>query len=267
MGVSVNLFDLAGKTAVITGATGNLGKSMSSVLAGQGCSLILAVRDKDKGETFASSLASEYGTETLVLTWDASDADSIKKLALAAKTWKGRVDILVNNAGGSSNTSSRHFFDRSDADIRYTLEVNLISVLFCCREFGKIMKEQGGGKIINIASIAGMVGRDRRMYEKAGFNEQVLEYAAAKGGVISLTRDLAAMLAPAGVNVNAVSPGGFRHGTSEKFAELYGDRTPLGRMGHTATDLNGAVIFLASAASDYVTGHNLAVDGGFTSWQ
>jgi gluconate 5-dehydrogenase len=137
--------------------------------------------------------------------------------------------------------------------------------MYCCREFGRIMKEQGRGKIINIASIAGITGRDRRMYQQGGVNEHLIDYAASKGGIISMSRDLACLLAPYGVRVNSISPGGFRHGTSQRFAELYGDRTPIGYMGKTDTDLQGAVVFLASSASDYVIGHNLVVDGGFTA--
>jgi NAD(P)-dependent dehydrogenase (short-subunit alcohol dehydrogenase family) len=98
-------------------------------------------------------------------------------------------------------------------------------------------------------------------------NENLVDYNAAKGGIIAMTRDLAALLAPCGVQVNAISPGGFRHGTTDEFAAVYADRTPAGRMGNTGTDLQGAVIFLASQASDYVVGHNLVVDGGFTIWQ
>ena len=130
------------------------------------------------------------------------------------------------------------------------------------------MKAQKSGKIINIGSIAGIVGRDRRMYYDANKMEQPVDYAAAKGGVIALTRDLAAVMAPYGVNVNCISPGGFDKGDlPAEFVRLYGDRTALGRMGRMGIDIKGAALFLATAASDYVTGVNLAVDGGFSSWQ
>ena len=130
------------------------------------------------------------------------------------------------------------------------------------------MKEQKSGKIINMGSIAGMVGRDRRMYYRANKMEQPVDYAAAKGGVIALTRDLAAVMAPYGVCVNCISPGGFDKGElPPEFVQFYSDRTPLGHMGRLGVDLNGAALFLATSASDYVTGINLAVDGGFSSWQ
>lgn len=263
----MDFFDLKGKTAVLTGAASPLGKSMASALAMHGCNIIAAVRNKEKGEILVKELTQACQIETAVIEYDARDVETIKKLALDAEAWKGRIDILINNAGGSYNRSSRHFFDRSDEDIRYTIDVNLLSTIYCCREIGRIMKKQGSGKIINIASIAGMIGRDRRMYQQAEFGEQLLDYAASKGGVISMTLDLAAMLAPYGVYVNSISPGGFRHGATELFAKLYGDRTPLGHMGCTEKDLHGAVVFLASSASDYVVGHNLVVDGGFALWK
>jgi NAD(P)-dependent dehydrogenase (short-subunit alcohol dehydrogenase family) len=261
------MFDLSGKVAVITGATGALGQSMSRGLAEHGCDIIIATRSMEKGNDFAKKLATTFNIEAIAFLWDALDVASIKTLAQYALSWKGRVDILINNAGGNRTTSQAHFFDRSDDDIKTEIELNLTSPLYCCREFGKIMKTQGYGKIINIASIAGIVGRDRRMYQKAAVNENLVDYNAAKGGIIAMTRDLAALLAPCGVQVNAISPGGFRHGTTDEFAAVYADRTPAGRMGNTGTDLQGAVIFLASQASDYVVGHNLVVDGGFTIWQ
>jgi len=128
------------------------------------------------------------------------------------------------------------------------------------------MVERGSGKIINIASIAGLCGRDRRMYARAGMKGQPVDYAAAKAGVIGMTMDLAGYLSPHGVYVNAISPGGFERGQPEQFIRDYSDRTPLGRMGRDGIDLKGAVLFLASPASDYVTGQNLTVDGGFVLW-
>ena len=262
-----NCFDLTGKVAVVTGATGTFGSEFSRVFCKNGASLVMAVRDKEKGEAFAEKLRAEYQTEVLVLIWEATDVESIKKLAKDAHAWKGHVDVVVNNAGGNRTTSSAHFFDRSDEDIRIGIEMNLMNVLYCCREFGRIMKEQKSGSIINIASMAGLIGRDRRMYYKCGKNENLVDYSAAKGGVISATRDLAAVLGPYGVRVNSISPGGFDNGCPEDFQALYGDDTPLGRMGKGGQELGGAALFLASDASSYVTGHNLVVDGGFTAWR
>ena len=147
------------------------------------------------------------------------------------------------------------------------IRLNLTGVLRCCQCAGEIMARQESGKIINIASTAGFVGRDRRMYERHGMAGQPIDYAAAKAGVIGMTRDLAALLAPKSVYVNAISPGGFRRNLPDNFARDFADRTPLGRMGRDGVDLKGAVLFLASPASDFVVGHNLVVDGGFSIWQ
>ena len=130
------------------------------------------------------------------------------------------------------------------------------------------MAQQVFGKIINIASVAGMLGRDRRMYRESGLKGKTVDYAASKAGVIGLTLDLAGLLSPLGVHVNAISPGGFDNDNlPDRFVELYSDSTPLGRMGEMGRDIKGAALFLASAASDYITGHNLVVDGGFSMWK
>ena len=260
-------FSLSGKVAVITGATGTFGGEFCHTFAENGADIVIASRDREKADTLAQTLQQKYGVETLVVLWNARDNESIKNLAQEAKNWKGHIDIAVCNAGGSSNTSSHHFFDRSYDDIRITVETNLLSVLYCCREFGRIMKEQKSGSIINIASIAGIVGRDRRMYQRAGGGfENLVDYAASKGGIISATRDMAAVLAPYGVRVNSISPGGFDNGCSEIFQKCYGEDTPMGRMGKGGQELGGAALLLASDAGSYVTGHNLVVDGGFSIW-
>jgi NAD(P)-dependent dehydrogenase (short-subunit alcohol dehydrogenase family) len=177
------------------------------------------------------------------------------------------VDVLVNNAGGTPKRTAAHLFNRSPDDMAEVVAVNLLGALYCCKAFGRIMAEQGHGKIINIASIAGLVGRDRRMYERNGMLGQPIDYAAAKAGVIGMTLDLAGLLSPLGVHVNALSPGGFGpRNLPPGFVKDYSDRTPLGRMGRDGLDLKGAALFLASPASDYVTGHNLVVDGGFSTW-
>jgi NAD(P)-dependent dehydrogenase (short-subunit alcohol dehydrogenase family) len=132
------------------------------------------------------------------------------------------------------------------------------------------MAKQKSGKIINIASVAGIVGRDRRMYERNNMVwGQPIDYAAAKGGMIGMTLDLAGLLSPMGICVNAISPGGFNgpaRNHKEGFIKDYCDRTPLGRFGRDGIDLKGAALFLASPASDYITGQNLVVDGGFSIW-
>ena len=182
-----------------------------------------------------------------------------------AKKWKGHIDILVNNAGGGSGNSTGYLFKRSPDDIIQMITTNLIGSLFCCQEVGRHMIEQGKGKIINIASAGGLVGRDRRIYKRNNKEQQPIDYAAAKAGVIGMTKDLAGLLTPMGVHVNAISPGGFDKGDlPDGFVDDFGNMTMQGRMGRMGVDLKGAALFLASSASDYVSGHNLVVDGGFS---
>ena len=262
------MFELKGKVALLTGATAWLGRDMAEIFAENGCDIIITSREKAKAEKAAGEIAAKYGVKAIGLALDVNCVESVEALAKDAHEWQGHIDILVNNSGGGSGASEGHIFDRSYEAIESMIKTNLIGTIFMCKAVGAYMKAQKSGKIINMGSIAGMVGRDRRMYYNANKMEQPVDYAAAKGGVIALTRDLAAVMAPYGVNVNCISPGGFDKGDlPAEFVRLYGDRTPLGHMGRMGTDIKGAALFLASEASDYVTGVNLAVDGGFSSWQ
>ena len=267
---TLDAFRLDGKGAVVTGGARNLGYDMAEALAEAGCDLVITSRSLESARRAAESLARDFGREVLPLALDQRQTAEIAAVARKAVDWKGRVDILVNNAGGGKSKGPTEFFQRLPEDVVDLITVNLIGVLFCCQQFGKFMAGQGSGKIINIASIAGIVGRDRRLYDRTGLAHQAVDYAAAKAGVIGMTRDLAAILAPKGVCVNAISPGGFggpKRSLPEAFVKAYGDRTPLGRMGRDGIDIKAAILFLASSASDYVTGHNLVVDGGFSIWQ
>ncbi len=261
------LFDLTDRVALVTGGAVNLGRDAAEVLAGAGCHLVITSRDLQRAKKAAADLHATYGREVLPLALDQSDAAQVASMAQAAVAWRGHIDILVNNAGGGSNKGAARLFERNPEDIARMIEVNLTGALYCCREIGKAMAARGRGKIINIASIAGLVGRDRRMYERNAMAGQPIDYAAAKAGVIGMTRDLAGFLSPLGVHVNAISPGGFNRNLPDGFVKDYSDRTPLQRMGRDGIDLKGAILFLASDASDYVTGHNLVIDGGFSIWQ
>jgi NAD(P)-dependent dehydrogenase (short-subunit alcohol dehydrogenase family) len=262
------MFTLTGKVAVITGGARHLGFDMADVLAEAGCDLVITSRQLAHAEAAAETLRAGRGREVLPLALDVSDPARVRTGAQQALEWKGHVDILISNSGGSPGPGP-NLFERKPEEIRELISVNLLGTLYCAQEFGRIMVRQGGGKIINIASIAAVLGRDRRMYERLDMRGQPVDYTAAKAGIVGLTRDLAAVLSPQGVHVNCISPGGFaRAGMSPAFINAYSDRTPMGRMGREGSpDLRGAALFLASPASDYVTGHNLVVDGGFTIWQ
>jgi len=262
------MFDLTGKVALVTGGARDFGYEMGSALAAAGADLVITSRTLERTEKSASKLAKTYGHEVLPLEMEQAEFSSVSAMAETAHAWKGHIDILVNNAGGNSwDKGARDLLERDPQSIRTMVDSNLSGVMYCCREVGKHMAGQGSGKIVNIASMAGLVGRDRRMYKQGGLPAQPVDYAAVKAGVIGLTRDLAGYFAPKGVYVNAISPGGFERGQPQAFIDAYSDSTPLGRMGRDGVDLKGAVLFLSSKASDYVTGHNLVVDGGFAIWK
>lgn len=264
-----SLFNLNGKTALITGGSSVLGYEAASVLAAAGCAVALTSRSIEKATQAAARLQQTYGVDTLALQMDHTDPAQVAACAEQVEKWGPTLDILVNNAGGGSGSSIASLFERNPQDIYKSVQTNLTGMIYCCQEFGRIMVAQKAGKIINMASIAGLVGRDRRMYEAAGMLGQPVDYAASKAGVIGLTRDLAGFLSPKGIRVNSISPGGFTGPERQHhpaFVAAYSDRTPLGHMGRDGQDLKGVILFLASPASDYVTGQNIVVDGGFSIW-
>jgi NAD(P)-dependent dehydrogenase (short-subunit alcohol dehydrogenase family) len=261
----LKMFDMTGKVSLVVGGARDLGLDMASILAAAGSDVAISSRTIERAEKAAGKLRAEYGVDALPLALDHTKSDQVVETVKKVHQWKGRIDVLVNNAGGGSGTGQ--LFGRSAVDMDNLLAANLNGPLYCCKEVGKIMADQGHGKIINIASIAGIVGRDRRMYNRSEMNGQPIDYAAAKAGVIGMTRDLAGYLTPKGICVNCISPGGFERGQPEQFIKDYSDEVPMGRMGRDETDLKGAVLFLASSASDYVTGQNIVVDGGWVIWK
>ena len=266
MNRTLKLFDLNGKIAVVTGAAGGLGFDMARILAEGGCKVVITSRNEEKAQLAAKRIQEETGAEAVGMMLDQKNYENCDALMKNVVEKYGRIDILVNNAGGGSGAGECNFLMRDPSAIQNMIDTNLTGSLFCSKAACVYMAEQKSGKIINLGSIAGIVGRDREMYRKVNKMEQPVEYAAAKGGVISFTRDLAAFMAPYGVNVNSISPGGFDKGElAENFINAYSELTPLRRMGRMNSDLLGAVVFLASDASSYVTGQNIVVDGGFSS--
>lgn len=262
------LFRLDGKVAIVTGGSKYLGFDIAQALGEMGASVIITSREPAKAARAAEVLKTEHAIEAMALQLDHCQWPSVEKMARDAFDWKGHIDILVNNAGGGSGVGECNLFKRDPRHIHDLIQSNLVGPLYCCKAVGGFMMEQKSGRIINIASVAGHVGRDRRMYHTNNKMEQPIEYAAAKMGVVGMTRDLAGLMAPAGVCVNCISPGGFDKGDlSEGFLRDYSNATMLGRMGRMGVDLKGAALFLASAASDYVTGCDLVVDGGFSVWK
>ena len=270
-----DMLRLDGKVAIVTGGTAGgtcgLGYDIACAFAEAGASLVITSRNAESAKPATESLAREYGVEVMVCQLDQQHYDQAEAMAAAVMKRFGRIDILVNNAGGIpgglTGNKDGNLFARGTDIIKAVIDVNLTGMIYCCKAVGQHMMRQKFGKIINIGSIAGMRGRDMRMYREAGMTDQPVDYPAAKGGVISVTRALAGLMSPSGICVNSISPGGFDRGEPRKFVELYSERTPLGRMGKIGEDIKGPALLLASSAGDYITGHNLVVDGGFTIWK
>ncbi len=255
-GVS-ELFGLSGRVAVVTGASSGLGVGFARALSTAGANLVLAARRVDRLESLASEL-SESGVEVLPVACDVTDASQVDALRDACLERFGKVDVLVNNAGITEVVPAEEESD--DAFLR-VLDVNLNGSFYCAQRFGRVMLDAGAGSIINVASIFGFVGSGS--IPQAG-------YVASKGAVVNLTRELGAQWARRGVRVNGIAPGFFR---SEMTEAMFSDersmswlrkKTPAGRPGEVE-ELAGAVIFLASDASSYVTGQTIVVDGGWTA--
>jgi NAD(P)-dependent dehydrogenase (short-subunit alcohol dehydrogenase family) len=261
------LLDLSGRVALVTGAAMGIGREIAQGLLEAGAKVVCTSREREHAENAASELAVTTGGEALGLILDVRDEQSVAAaFGDAARHWGG-LDILVNNAGGAPPSKHYHVWDRSLEDWRYVLETNLTGTFLCTRAAAQLMVPKGCGSIINIASIAGLVGRDRRMYQGIDMRPNIVDYAASKAGVLGFTRDAAAELGPYGVRVNAISPGGVFRNHDEEFVRRYSQEVPLGRMAREGFDMKGAAVFLASEAAAYITGENLVVDGGFVSYK
>ena len=245
--------DLTNRTAVVIGATSGIGKAIALGLADAGADVVPSGRRKNLVEEVAGELESR-GRRSLIKTSDVSEPDSIQQLADQVIERFGKVDILVNAAG---RTIRRATIDVSDAEWEGILDTNLTGMLRTCRAFGRYMIERRYGRIINIGSLTSVVAL-----------HEVAAYGASKAGVAALTKSLAVEWAPHGVCVNAILPGVFRTALNEglldgtaRGAELLA-RTPMRRFGNP-DEVAGAAVFLASDAASFITGHLLAVDGGF----
>ena len=251
------LFDLTGRTAIVTGGSTGLGRQMAEGLAEMGANVVLCARRKERCEHAAAELAA-LGVKTLALGCDVRIADDIQKVVETTAATFGKIDILINNAGASWGAPVE---EMRLEHWNKVIETNLTGTFLFSQAVGKFMIPQRRGKIINISSVAGMRGAPPEF--------QAIGYHASKGGVITFTKDLACKWAKHNINVNAIAPGWFPTNMSdvviERNREALRQRIPLGRFGGDF-DLKGAAVFLASAASDFVTGHVLAVDGGQSAW-
>ncbi len=267
MAQNVNsLFSLDGRIALVSGGSQNFGLEIATGLLEMGAEVIITSRDAKKAEDRAAELSKRFDKPVHGLMMNLLEEGTIIELFEQIKERFGRLDILVNNAGGHSPLATGKLETESLECWRAFIDTNMTGTFLMIREYAKLMMSRDGGSIINIASIAGMVGRDRDVYPD-DMKPQPVPYAAAKAGMLGLTYDSAAYLSKSGIRVNAISPGGFERGQPDAFIKGYSERAMLGRMGRDGLDLKGAVAYLASEAAAYVTGHNLVVDGGFTRYK
>ncbi len=250
-------FDIRGQAAIVTGASSGLGVTFAETLAERGVNLVIAARRYEKLVKVAEDLASKYGVKLVCVKADVSQEEQVVNMVKTAMGKFGSVEILVNNAGIGSLSPS---VSMSLEEWKKVIDVNLTGVFLCARTVAREMIRKKYGKIVNIASIYGAVGD---IFPTA-------PYYASKGAVINLTRALAIEWAPYKINVNAIAPGFF---PSEMTEPVFNDqnalkyilsRTPVGRTGEPL-DLKAALTYLASPASDYVTGQTIFVDGGWTA--
>lgn len=251
-----NLFDLSGRVAIVTGGSIGLGRQMAEGLAEMGANLVLCARKKERCEQAAEELQ-QLAVKTLALGCDVKNPEHVRSVVEETVAHFGRIDILINNAGTSWGAPVE---EMRLEHWNKVMETNLTGTFLFSQAAGKHMVAQRRGKIINIASVAGMRGAPPEF--------QAIGYHASKGGVISFTKDLACKWGIHNIQVNAIAPGWFPTHMSEvvieRNREAFLKKIPLGRFGNDQ-DLKGAAVFLASDASNFVTGHVLVVDGGQTA--
>lgn len=251
-------FSLNDKVILLTGGAGLYGAGLTRYLASSGARLIIASRNTDALETIADKECAK-GNDVSCEALDLSDSSSIEKTVLKIEADYGRIDGLVNNA------VLRPMQRLSDSEEAWkeSMNVNSDGTFFLTRTVGEVMRKQGSGSIVNVASIQGMIGPNHYLYEGTDMTSPP-DYFFHKGGMINLARYFAAEYGPNGIRVNCVSPGGFFNNQDPEFLERYNKMTMLGRMANDK-DLGGAIVFLLSDASTYITGINLPVDGGYTA--
>lgn len=261
------MMSLDGRVAVITGGAGHIGRAIAGGLAELGASIALVDVAASAGTEAAAKLTASYSVKAAMFDCDFEQGDAVKDLPRRVREAFGGIDIIVNCAAfvGTSGLEgwAVPFAQQSDATWRRAIEVNLTAPFVLIQAAAEDLAKSGHGSVINISSIYGLAGPDWRLYEGTPLGNPAA-YAASKGGLIQMTRWLATTMAPK-VRVNAVAPGGVFRATPEPFLSRYVARTPLARMA-SEDDMKGAVAYLASDLSAYVTGQCIAVDGGWTAW-
>lgn len=268
---SLELFSLKNKVAIVTGALGLIGKNHCSALADAGANIVVCDLDEEQCKKFASALP----TKSIGVRVDITNKTSVENLRDKTLNEFGRIDILVNNAAindmfeSPQAAAEQSMFENYPLEMwQKSLDVNVTGTFLCSQIIGSEMAKAGKGSIINVASTYGLVGPDQSIYKKPDGTQNFYKspaYPATKGAIVNFTRFLSAYWGNKGVRVNTLTPGGVENNQDEYFIKNYSAKTQLGRMAQP-TDYKGAIIFLASDASSYMTGANLIVDGGWTAW-
>lgn len=266
------LFDLKGKTAVVTGGIGLLGRHFVRGLAASGANVAVVDLDESASSDLATELEAATGNRALGVGCDVSSPQSVAAMVEHVERDLGPIDVLHNNAASKSKSLENFLADLEDYPIetwREVMSVNLDGLFLVAQAVGTGMAQRGRGSIIQTASIYGAMAPDQRIYEGSEYLGRPINtpavYSASKAGVIGLTRHLATYWASRGVRVNTLTPGGVETGQNETFKQRYSERVPMGRMAQPR-EMVGALLFLASDASSYVTGQNIIVDGGLSAW-
>ena len=264
-------FDLTGRTAIVTGGAGILGRGFCRVLSEHGARV--AVFDVDEAAAGQTVDAIGAGGRALAIGCNVADPSSVAGSVARVVREFGGIDILHNNAASKSSDLANFFTPFEEFTLetwREVMAVNIDGMFLMAQAVGKHMVTQGrGGSIIQTASIYGVVAPDQRIYDGSEYLGRAINtpavYAASKAAVVGLTRYLAAYWGAQGIRVNTLTPGGVESGQNEAFSRKYSARVPMGRMAR-ADEMQSALLFLASDASSYMTGQNLIVDGGLTCW-
>jgi NAD(P)-dependent dehydrogenase (short-subunit alcohol dehydrogenase family) len=271
------LFDLSGRVVVITGGAGLLGVRHAEAVAGAGAIPVLVDLRLEAAERCAAEIASRFGVAAVGLSADITQADAVEAFREEVMRRFGQVDVLINNAANNpkqEDTGKGTEWSRLESfplrQWEADLAVGLTGAFLCSRVLGPEMARRGRGVILNVASDLGIIAPDQRLYRRPGLAEErqpvkPVTYSVVKTGLIGLTRYLATYWADRGVRVNALSPGGVHNNQPEDFVQRLSQLIPMGRMANL-DELQGAVLFLCSDASSYMTGANLVLDGGRTCW-
>ena len=251
-------FSLEKEIAVVTGGAGLIGKEVCIGLAQAGAKVYIADVNKKTGQNL------EKQNKNMVwINLDVTDNKSIKDVIKTITKKDKKIDIWVNCAYPKTRDWSNKFEKIKAESWKKNIDMHLNGYFQCCQQIAEQMKKQKSGKIINFSSIYGLVGPDFSIYEKN--STMPAAYSAIKGGIITFTKYLATYLADYNIRANVICPGGIHDKQSKDFVKKYSNKTPMSRMGK-AEELAGPVLFLASDASSYITGHTLVVDGGWTAW-